>query len=213
MLRSVKNGVDAVVLDLGGVIVNLDYGRSLRAFQALIPELDPGTFCGKEHQLPFYSRYEVGAISSEEFYFDLMQYYGVKIDFETFCQSWNAMILDLPKNRWQRISRLSASTRLFLFSNINSLHEKRLYEVHQEISDTPFDSIFEKVYFSHQMGMRKPDPKAFQRILDENQLTPDRTLFIDDSEHHVEGARSIGIRSYQLKLGQTLEELLAELGF
>jgi putative hydrolase of the HAD superfamily len=212
MLRSVKGEVDAVVLDLGGVIVNLDYGRSLNAFQALIPDLDPETFCGKEHQLPFYSNYELGKISSEEFYFSLTQYYGVKIDFDTFCQSWNAMILDLPENRWKRVSRLSESTRLFLFSNINALHERRLYEVHQEVSASPFHSVFERVYFSHQFGMRKPDPKSFQRILDENQLDPSRTLFIDDSKHHVEGACSVGIRGYHLKPGQTLEELLDELG-
>ena len=70
--------------------------------------------------------------------------------------------------------------------------------------------VFEKEYYSHQVGMRKPNKEIFQFVLSENNLDPSNTLFIDDSPQHIEGGKKIGIQTLLIEKGKTiLEELSA----
>ena len=48
--------------------------------------------------------------------------------------------------------------------------------------------------------MRKPDAEIFERVLQENNLDKSRTLFIDDSIQHVEGAIRTGLHAELLKV-------------
>jgi len=66
--------------------------------------------------------------------------------------------------------------------------------------------FFDKVYLSHRIGMRKPNPEVFRHILDENGLNAADTLFIDDSPQHIEGAKSVGIRTIYMEKGMTIED-------
>ena len=131
------------------------------------------------------------------------------MDRERFCESWNAMALDLPMARIGLIDRLRQSgKRVFLLSNINAIHEELVEERYQELGRAGrFDDCFDGLYYSHRIGLRKPDREVFERVIGEQGLVPSRTIFIDDTLQHVEGARTVGLHAYHLCAPTTVLDL------
>ncbi|MGE3610695.1 MAG: HAD family hydrolase [Bacteriovoracaceae bacterium] len=205
-MKTLEN-IDAVIFDLGGVILNLDYNLTVIEFEKHVEGLDRNVFFGKKEQLPFFSAYEVGKISTEEFIKSFNDYYMKNFSYEDFKSYWNAMILDIPLGRIELIRSLKTQgKKVFLLSNINHLHEIAVEERFKELGETSnFLSLFDKGYYSHHIGLRKPTTEIFDYVMKEQNLTPDRTVFIDDSVHHVEGARLVGINAVHLSDGQPLE--------
>ena len=66
---------------------------------------------------------------------------------------------------------------------------------------TDFYNCFEKVFFSYEMGMRKPDPEIFTQILNKYDLSPKRTLFIDDKKENTDTAAALGLYVWNLQVG------------
>ncbi|MBT6815994.1 MAG: HAD-IA family hydrolase, partial [Flavobacteriales bacterium] len=113
--------------------------------------------------------------------------------------AWNSMLLDLPKNRTNLLENLKEKYQLFLLSNTNAIHIKELKSRLGKVKYSKFYNLFNKVYYSHEIGVRKPHSEAFRLVLDENNLKEKEVLFIDDSPQHIEGAKELGIYTYHLK--------------
>jgi epoxide hydrolase-like predicted phosphatase len=199
----------AIIFDLGGVVVNLDVSRTLQSFQEKIPGFSSERFNGSPDQLRLYSRYETGATTSEQFYQEFLTHYQTDIPFQSFRESWNEMILDLPPERMDLLNTLRDDGRkIYLLSNINPLHAEEMQRVFQCL-DLPgtFKGHFDRVYYSYEMGLRKPDPAIFTRVLVENDLTAENTLFIDDSLQHVESAKRLGLQTIHLLKPRSIDTL------
>ena len=101
--------------------------------------------------------------------------------------------------------------RVFLLSNTNAIH---VAEFERMIDETyglsKFKSYFEKVYYSNEIGLKKPYPETFLEVCKWNDLDPSETLFIDDSLQHVEGAKKAGLQVAHLKSDYTLEQIFAD---
>ena len=199
---------DAIILDLGGVIINLDLEHCFERFLEHVPNIDPTTFVGKPQQLDFYSDFEIGKIESHELLKRFNEHHGSSLSMNLFSDCWNSMVLDFPPGRIERLKALGKKKRIFLLSNINEIHEEVLHKRYERFSTEPFSRLFERMYLSHRIGMRKPGPEVFQHLIDENGLEPERTLFIDDSKQHIVGAAKTGIRAVHLTEPHTLETLL-----
>jgi putative hydrolase of the HAD superfamily len=205
--------LDAIIFDLGGVILNLDFELTIIEFNKLIPHFDRRTFLGQKEQLPFFNAYEVGELSTEDFIVSFNNHYKSNFSLENFKKCWNAMILNIPKERIILLNQLrSQGKKIYLLSNINHLHELAVDEKFKELNKNhPFLSIFDKGYYSHHIGLRKPSPDVFNLVIREQKLDVKRTLFIDDTLHHVEGARSVGLQSLHLSQGLTIEKVFSTL--
>lgn len=184
------DGIKAIIFDLGGVILNIDYQRTVDEFKKLgVPHF--GEIFSQFKQSSFTDDFEKGRISENDFYETVKAKTEVDFSFSEFRAAWNAMLLDLPPQRIEMLKKLSEQYRLFLFSNTNETHyNKFITKV-----ESDFDILFEKTYYSHQFGLRKPDKFAFQMLLEQNNLVAEDTLFIDDSYQHIESANSLGIRT------------------
>ncbi len=184
------DGIKAIIFDLGGVILNIDYQRTVDEFKKLgVPHF--GEIFSQFKQSSFTDDFEKGRISENDFYETVKAKTEVDFSFSEFRTAWNAMLLDLPPQRIEILKKLSEQYRLFLFSNTNETHyNKFITKV-----ESDFDILFEKTYYSHQFGLRKPDKFAFQTLLERNNLVAEETLFIDDSYQHIESANSLGIRT------------------
>lgn len=193
-------------MDFGGVLLNIDYKRTEDAFVSL----GISDFSQKYSQLrqtDVFDLMETGKITRVEFIASLRQMSGRELTDHEIITAWNAMLLDLPLRRLQILQQLQIHYDLFLLSNTNEIHEEAFNKTLKSL--TGFDSIgvfFDKVYFSHRIGMRKPNAEIFRHILEENGLTPEKTLFIDDSPQHIEGAKLLGIQTIFLEPGMTIEE-------
>jgi putative hydrolase of the HAD superfamily len=200
--------IDAIIFDLGGVILNLDYQRTIDAFSSVCGK-PIGEQYSQAKQAPVFDAIETGEISPEEFREQVAVLFGLSSASASEIDScWNAMLLDLPKERLSLLKELSAKKRLFLFSNTNAIHKASFdAAIKQQHGLKTLDGFFEKAYYSHILGMRKPNVKAFQYIIEENGLEASKTLFIDDSGQHIEGATKAGLQTYHLVPPQAIEQL------
>jgi FMN phosphatase YigB (HAD superfamily) len=193
------NGIKNIIFDLGGVILDIDYNLTVKAFDGLgIPNFKEQY--SKMSQSNLFDNIETGKISPVEFR-DLIREVAQKtISDAEIDTAWNALILHLPQYRIEILKNLQVNYRLFLLSNTNKIHYDDYSEViKRENGIEGLELLFEKTYLSHEMGLRKPDPEIFQVVLNENNLVPKETLFIDDSPQHIASAKTLGIVAYHLE--------------
>lgn len=198
-------GIKHIIFDLGGVLLNIDYNLTEKAFVDAgikdFPEL-----YSKLHQAELFDKFEMGVMPREEFLQTLRKVSSSVISDEQIINAWNAMLLDFPLRRLQLLQQLQLHYSLFLLSNTNEIHEEAFNKILMESRGIPNIGVFfDKVYFSHRLGMRKPMKEIFLLVLEENNLDPAETLFIDDSPQHIDGAKLLGIRTIYLEKGMTIE--------
>ena len=198
-------GIKNIIFDLGGVIINLDNRRTEDAFTALGVK-NFREYFGHGFAASFFRDYEVGKISDQEFIGAIRQLAGLgNVPDQSIVESWNALLLDFPEERIRLLKELGRSYRLFLFSNTNALHLAALRRIWAgTFGGGSLEDYFEKTYYSHLMGMRKPDPESFGFILKENNLIGGETLFVDDAIVNVEGAEQAGLKGLFLRPGISL---------
>ena len=195
-----------IIFDLGGVLLNIDYGATEKAFSALgIPD-----FGGRYSQLKqssVFDDFETGHLDRAAFLAAVRSFVAdLPLTDTQIEEAWNAMLLDFPLRRLQLLQQLRGHYDLFLLSNTNEIHELAFNAILAQSHGLPsLAMLFDRVYFSHRVGMRKPGTKVFRHILEENELQPEHTLFIDDSPQHIEPAASLGIQTIWLKPGMTIE--------
>ncbi|MCX8491844.1 MAG: HAD family phosphatase [Cyclobacteriaceae bacterium] len=195
----VSKEINNVIFDLGGVILNLDidntYGQFSRLSGKSIEQLKTSAV-----DFQFFNQYECGAMDDATFRSSLRSYLGVNATDEQIDNAWNAMLLDLPSARLDLLKEVGAKFRIFLLSNTNNIHLRAFNNiVRATIGDQPFGSYFEKDYYSHLMGMRKPDREIFQYVLQQNDLKAEETLFLDDSILNLQGAAAIRIQTFHIQ--------------
>ena len=203
MLQGIKN----IIFDLGGVIYAVDYHKTIGAFEALGIE-DFESVYAKAGQSDLFDDLEVGKISKAAFCDKIIQLAGTQMGKDEITNAWNAMLLDFMPDALESLKRLNGRYRIFLLSNTNEIH---IQEIANRVGDAAFKdfcALFEKVYLSHEMGLRKPHPELFTHIVKEQELNSTETLFIDDSIQHVQGALKAGLKAHHLKDGERIAQLL-----
>lgn len=189
---------DTIIFDLGGVVINLDYHKTTRAFEALGLE-NFGEMYSQAAQSGLFDDFEKGKCSIPFFINKLLDYLPTGTSANQVVEAWNAMILDFPIENLQLLERLKSSHRIFLLSNTNEIHIQKVHQHLQLVSPhKTLQPYFEKVYFSSDIGMRKPDAEIFEFVITENNLNPSKTLFIDDTRQHIIGAQKVGVQTYHL---------------
>ncbi|HXB96284.1 MAG TPA: HAD family phosphatase [Puia sp.] len=199
-MRGIKN----IIFDLGGVILNLDNRRTEEALTHLGLK-NIRHYFGHGHAASFVMDYEIGKISDRQFIDAIRELTDPGVSDEAIVEGWNALLLDFPAERIHLLRQLGKTYRIFLFSNTNALH---LEALRRRYTDTfgsgTLDDHFERTYYSHLLGMRKPDRASFEHILTENRLAASETLFVDDAIVNVEGAEQAGLKGLYLRPGISL---------
>lgn len=197
-------GIKHIIFDLGGVILNIDYKRTEQAFTALGVK-DFSSLYSQFNANPLFEDLETGRVENDAFVTAMLPYLPEGTTPEAITGAWNAMLLDFPLARLQLLQQLRQHYSLYLLSNTNAIHLAAFNAILQKSRGIPsLDEFFDKSYYSHQIGYRKPEREAYQVILDENNLQPAETLFIDDTLPNVEAARELGIQAIHLQVPRTI---------
>jgi len=205
-------GIDNIIFDLGVVVINLDMDETTRQFKALLGDAYDLTM-EKLNAVQHFERYEKGQIPTEEFIKGINEASQMDLT-QKSPKAWNAMLKDIPDQRYSILKNAMKQFRTFCLSNTNELHIDAVYDyLRNEKGIDNLDTYFEKVYLSHEVGMRKPDEEIFEFVLKENDLVPEKTLFIDDTAGHLIGAEKTGIKTFHLSKGITLEDLFPQFVF
>ena len=186
----------AIIFDLGAVILNINYQNTIDAFTKLGVQ-NASTFYSKKVQTDLFNQIETGEITAEEFLITLQRETN-KATINQVRDAWNTLLLDMPNDRLELIKALKSKYRVYLLSNTNSIHIDAFKKQLGIVKWQEFTKLFDKMYLSHEVGMRKPNAEIFEHILAEQKLKAEEVFFIDDSPQHIEGAKKIGIQSHHL---------------
>lgn len=197
-----------IIFDLGGVLLNINYQLTEAAFIKL------GVTDFKEQytqlaQSDFFDAFETGKMSKDDFIVSLKAQAAPGCTDQQVIDAWNAMLLDLPLRRLQVLQQLQVHYDTFLLSNTNEIHEAACSKILKaQCGFTSLGVFFDRVYFSHRVGLRKPDKAIFELVLDQHHLNPAHTLYIDDSPQHIDPARELGIQTILMMPGMTMEDTI-----
>ncbi len=204
-MAAVKN----LIFDLGNVLYDIDFKQMNVAFASIgIEGMDKHFTLNKSHQL--FLDLEMGFVNEQEFYHGIRALVNLPLTNEQVRFAWNALLVGFRKNSIDWIKQNNTKYNTFLYSNTNQIHHDYfIAEFENKVAAYPFVSLFKKPYYSHEMGMRKPDPASFIYILEKEGLEPAETLFIDDNEPNILAAASVGLKVLHLKEGMTVEKDIA----
>lgn len=191
---------------MGNVIVDVDVPETYRAF-AKLADISEEQSTRIFEEKKFYFNLEIGKIDNSEFRNLLRDSFGGNLTDEEIDTAWCAMLVNLPKERLDRIKELGKSYRIFLLSNTNSIHIKCVSEK-SAVYGYDFLSLFETTLFSYELGFMKPDRDFYIEAIKKTGLKVEETLFIDDNFDNIESAKTVGIETIWLNpLGSVLEKL------
>lgn len=191
---------DTLILDLGGVLINVDYGATGRHFEALGAQGFDALY-SKAKQSDLFDRFETGELSAQGFRNEVRAMLGPDLSDADIDAGWNAMLGTIPPERIDLVHRLKKRYCLLLLSNTNAIHVPAFEAIiARDLGIRDFRSLFHGAYYSCELGMRKPSADIFHYVAAKHQADAARTLFIDDSIQHVEGARRAGLHAEHLEL-------------
>lgn len=184
---SIKN----LIFDFGNIFIDLDHEAGFRELY----KVGLHDFTPEMHEQNLI--YEKGLYSSDQ-HIDFYLQKFPEADSEEFIAAWSAILGEIPEHRIDFLEKLadSGKYKLFLLSNTNDLHIQHVKNNYKIFNR--FIKCFDKIYLSHEINMRKPDAKIYQHVIEENNLTPSETLFIDDLAENTKAAQKLGLRVWNL---------------
>ena len=205
MYSKIKN----IIFDYGNVIFLIDFKRTQHTFTELGIKNVERFFDHKGHD-PLFDEFEKGNISSADFRDGIRRITGSQnLSDQQIDNAWNTLLIGVPPVNHEILLKAKEKYRTFLLSNNNEIHYTWIMDYLKREHHISSNSVFfERDYYSHLMGMRKPHPDIFEQVLSENNLMPDETLFIDDSPQHIETGKRLGLHTYLLSYPETLEEFM-----
>jgi glucose-1-phosphatase len=198
---------EAIIFDLGGVILNIDYSLTRIAFEkAGIKNFHDMYSQANADEL--FSNLETGKISEDSFYNELNKRTGLYLPSVQIERAWNAMLLTFREKSLEFLNTLKPKYKLFLLSNTNHIHLNAFNKIYLEKKrDKLFEAFFDKAYYSCKMGLRKPNADIYEFVLTENNLDAGKVLFVDDSAQNIEAAKILGMQTILLGPGEYIEDL------
>ena len=182
---------DTIIFDFGGVILDIDPDLSRRRFAEMLGIENARKL--ETEQLP--QLYETGSISRTEFVDRINLIAKTNIPENEIIAAWNAMLLNYKPARIEWIKRLHKDHKLLLLSNTNDAHFEYFHNKLIAEYGVTFYQLFDHVYLSHEMGLLKPSHEIYERVIAEQQLNLQRTLFIEDTARNVAGAQDVGLQT------------------
>jgi putative hydrolase of the HAD superfamily len=200
-MAAIKN----IIFDFGNVLYDIDFERMNNAFKDMGVK-DFESHFGFHHAAPLFLDLEQGFITAEQFCKGFIELTGVHANDHAIMEAWKAILLGYRKESIAWLEENRNNYQLFLYSNTNRIHyDHFIPQFEREVASYPFESLFKKPYYSHRLGQRKPTPTSFQFIMVQEELRPEETLFVDDSEPNIMAAASIGLNVMHLKKGMRVE--------
>jgi glucose-1-phosphatase len=205
-MKAIKN----IIFDLGDVILNIDVPRAAINFAKLSGKT-PAEVATLFQEKQVFRQFETGLLTSEQFrnYLrELLQQPNmpdVVLD-----MAWNSLLLDAPIERIELLKDLAQRYRIFLLSNTSAIHIAEVNQILQRTAGVQkLNDLFEITFLSYEMGLMKPDPSIYRRVLEEGGMLAAETLFLDDNADNIKSAQSVGIEAIQVKKPTTILEYLA----
>lgn len=210
-----RKGIRNLIIDFGGVLIDLDRPRCIERFRQLglrnVEEMLD--ICDKQG---FFQQYEEGKITTAEFREQIRRQIGKPVTDgeigkpvtdDEIDAAWNSFLVGIPDYKLELLLELRKDYVVYLLSNTNELHWLWSCEHAFRYKTFRAEDFFEQIYLSFEMQVAKPNAEIFQRVLDDADILPEETLFIDDSEANCRTAEALGISTYTPEAGEDWSHL------
>lgn len=179
------------IFDLGRVVFDFDWGRAFAVWGRYTALPEGIVEADLDDEIHF--AFERGEISAEVFHAHVVEQFGLTLSFERFAEGWNAIYGAESPEVVAALERLSGRVPVVAFTNTNELH-RPAWEA--RFSDAL--ALFDQVFVSSLIGLRKPERRGFEHILQRYGVAPGEALFFDDVDENVEAARRLGIHGVRV---------------
>ena len=186
--------IEAIIFDFGDVFIDLNKQAIDTEFRKL------GLTAWHDDLDALNKKYEIGKIDELEF-MQGFQKHLPNADLSEIRAAWNSILGDFPLYRLEFLQMISKKYKLFLLSNTDHTHIEKFEHNEGQTFARDFYSCFEKVYFSYEIGIRKPDENAFKYVINNHKLNPKKTLFVDDKKENTDMAEKLGFQVWNLQPG------------
>ncbi len=198
--------IQNIVFDWGGVITNINHDISIDAFKKLGMD-NFHEYFSHSIQNQLFQNFETGKITANEMRGELRKYLNKETSDVSIDKAWCALLLDTPKTNLRILKELGRHYHLFLLSNTNEIHANYYNNKLKTDHNIDFPALFEKVYYSHTVGLRKPEIPIFKYVLNNAGIQAGETLFIDDTEKNIDTADKLGFHAFYIHNGMIMADL------
>lgn len=203
--------IENIIFDLGGVIINLDINNTFRMFSHIFKkEINADIFSDHE-KYSFFRDYEIGKINDEEFRSSIKNLVDFPVEDALIDEAWCAMLQNIPTDRISWIYEATQKYNCVVLSNTNHIHINYFEKYFNKT--TPYgypQDMFQKLFYSHEIGERKPDAASFERVLDDTGFDPAKTVLLDDLKENLESAGKLGIKMEYVERNKLRREQLTD---
>jgi putative hydrolase of the HAD superfamily len=195
-----------ILFDLGGVILDINIQATLKRFYELGFPAELMQY-PESMQTDIFFKYQTGKLETEQFRNEIRKAAGVDMSDQEFDEAWNAMLVGIPRERTRLLRVLSNRYRLYLLSNTSELHVQVFEKMYLDTAGESMQEVFDKIYYSHEIGWHKPDPEAWEYVIKDAPIKPEETLFLDDSIHNIKASQELGFQAIHIHERTTLMHL------
>lgn len=207
-----SENLENIVFDFGGVLLDIDYQKTYTALSELL-NIEFNINSITPEMTTVLADFETGKINIETFLWNIQRLAKNEVPIgQAVIKAWNAMLLGWNPSKFNFLLSLRQRYKVYLLSNTNELHLDwvlRDLKTKHEIND--FDNrFFDKTFYSHIIGLKKPDREIFEFVTNDLNLDVQKTLFIDDLLPNIEAASHYGWQTYHHNPSDDLIEIFTE---
>ncbi|PKP30038.1 MAG: HAD family phosphatase [Bacteroidetes bacterium HGW-Bacteroidetes-16] len=199
-----------IIFDFGGVILDIDPQLTINELINLGLK-NPEKLLTSGFMEDIAAKFERGILTPEVFRTKLRNFLQVDATDQQLDEAWNALLFDIPSERIAVIEQVKKHYLTLLLSNSNEIHyDLFVRDLQLRFGYREFDELFHKAYFSFDLHLSKPNPEVYEFVINQHDLDPGKTLFIDDREDNIEVAQQLGFKTYLLQKPERVRDLFVD---
>lgn len=193
-----SKGIRNLLIDFGGVLIDLDRQKCIDNFKKLGFE-NVEELLNIYHQQGLFLQFEKGLITPSDFRDGIRDMMKKDVSDRQIDSAWNSFLVEIPRYKLELLLKLREKYVVYLLSNTNLIHWKWACKNAFPYRTFQVENFFERTYLSFEMKMAKPDPSIFEHVISDAGIEASETLFIDDSLENCQVAQQLGINTYTPK--------------
>jgi len=197
-MSNLLQGVDVIIFDFGNVLIDLDYPQIIRRFKE-VANKNQDNIRKLVINSKILQKFEMGMIGPERFRAGVNQLLDTNLSDDEFDDIWNSMLKSISKERLEKVLKIGEKYNTYILSNSNIIHELAFEEMVMEATGMPSIRDFVKdAFFSHEIGLVKPDKASYNHVVEEVENYASRMLFLDDRLDNIDAAQEVGMKAVQI---------------
>jgi putative hydrolase of the HAD superfamily len=205
-MRPPSNTIEALLFDLGGVVIEVDFDRVFRRW-AEQSRLSFQEIRSRFAMDAMYARHERGELAAHEYFGYLRGVLQLGGNEAEIIEGWNEIYIGEITETLNDIVAISKQLPCYALTNTNPTHQAVWERLFPRVIAT-----FKQVFVSSEMGLRKPERAAYTAVAERISVHPPRILFFDDAPENVAGAIAAGMQGVIVRSPGDVKIALAGLG-